>query len=1394
MDISEKKISKVQLLTELAEARQRIAELERIQAECAHFEEELLNRAAELEAVFSAQNDAVLIYDTNRNVLRVNHSFIETYGFDPVGLNIKDIVNRVSCRWLDGRAFILEEQPTPRALRGEKVAGAYFLVKRSDGTDMVVETSSGPMRLGDCITGSVTVWHDITEMTRAEDFLRKSEASFKMLSETAGRLLESDDPQAMVNELCMRVMEHLDCQAFFNFLADDQSGRLRLNASAGIPEEKAREIEWLDYGVAVCGCAAQEGSRIIAEDIANAADPRTELVKSYGIQAYCCHPLLAQGRVIGTLSFGTRTRPHFSSDEIAIMKTVADQVAIAMQRIQTKDALSESEMRYRSLVETSPDGIIVHREGYFLYANSVALKLYGAKTLRQLQTKTVLDLIHPDDRAEVETRMQQVQHEHRIPLRETKMVSLDGRITQVETVGSMIDFLGEPAVQIIIRDITGRKRSEEELKQAHELLEAITKGTEVIIAAVDTNFRYTYFNATYQEEIKRLTGKDIRIGTSMIELFAHMPEQQKTAVESWRRILDGESVNKTIEFGNPDRHRRLYIVIQTPLRDAKGTVVGAGEVAYDVTKQRQIEKELDISLTKYKVLFNSFPLGISITDKVGNIIESSHEAERLLGISQEELENRAITGHEWRIIRPDGSDMPEDEYASVIALKNNCLVENVEMGIVKGGGDITWMNVTAAPIPLEEYGVAITYGDISNRKRDEEALRKSEQRFHDLFSSMSEGFALHEIICDDNGKPCDYRFIDVNPAFEQLTGLKREDVVGKTVLQVLPDEDLKWIKVYGSVALTGEPVHFENYSPVLNRHYEAFSYRPAPDQFAVIFMDITQRKLSEEELYKHRDKLEELVKDRTIELEARNKQLIAEISQRKKAENALRLASAYNRSLIEASLDPLMTIDVNGRITDVNKATEKVTGRSRRELINTDFYDYFTEQDKARAGYKLVFSEGKVQDYPLNILHCDGHITPVLYNASLYHDQEGRALGVFAAARDITERMRAEEEKKRLEGQLIQAQKIEALGKLAGGIAHDFNNVLQPILINSELISDILSHGTQEREYLDQIIDAAHLGKNLIRQIKLFGSRKGSFHKPITMGPVVQDALNLLKRSIPSRISFRQWITQREGLVRVDPIQIHQLILNLCNNAVQAMNSGKGFLGVSLKEIEIVSYTPALISDIKPGKYLKLTVRDTGAGISQDIRDKIFDPFFTTKKSSKGTGLGLAVVHELIKNANGSILLKSAAGKGAKFEVYFPEYIDPQDQAHRQLRQSQGHGEKHILLADDNAADLRSIHQLLIHLGYQVTSTSDPQEALKIFRDEPKMFSLVITDQVMPRMKGHELAGHIHQIRQDIPVILCSGSEEIMQELQEKNADINEFILKPFSRSQLQDAIGRLLA
>jgi C4-dicarboxylate-specific signal transduction histidine kinase len=262
--------------------------------------------------------------------------------------------------------------------------------------------------------------------------------------------------------------------------------------------------------------------------------------------------------------------------------------------------------------------------------------------------------------------------------------------------------------------------------------------------------------------------------------------------------------------------------------------------------------------------------------------------------------------------------------------------------------------------------------------------------------------------------------------------------------------------------------------------------------------------------------------------------------------------------------------------------------------------------------------------------------------------------------KEMTERVHAEEEQKKLEVQLIQAQRMEALGKLAGGVAHDLNNILQPILINSEMISDKLPQGTQEREYLDQIIEVAQFGKNLIQQIKMFGFSQKPILKPTPIGQVVHKALAIFKQTLSSDIKLNQHVPMNEHMVNADPIQINQLVLNLCTNAGQSMAPQGGTLDVSLNETVVTQLTSAIGNDLNPGKYMMLTVRDTGYGIDPEIMKNIFDPFFTTRKS-EGTGLGLAVVYEVVKNSQGSLLLHSEVGKGTRFEIYFPLHLDSQD-------------------------------------------------------------------------------------------------------------------------------------
>jgi PAS domain S-box-containing protein len=1233
-----------------------------------------------------------------------------------------------------------------------------------------------------------------------------------------------------------------------------------------------------------------------------------------------------------------------------------------------EEGLRSSEARYRSLVESSPDGVIVHRNGKFLYANSVALKLYGAETLEQLQAKTVLELIHPDERAVIESRMREGLAGQRLPLQETRMLSLDGRVIYVESVGGMIEFQGEPAVQIIIRDITGGKRREEELGRLNRTLRALSNSNQAMMHATDESeylqevcrvvvedcghamvwvgyaeedegktvrpVAHAGFDDGYLEKLNLTcadtergrgpTGTAIRTGkVSTCRNMLTDPLFKPWRDEARKRGYASSIVLPLMEGGKAFGAITIYSREPDPFSEDEVKLLTelASDLAYGITAIRlrvahaKVEEALCVARDE---------LELRVQERTGQLVKAIQaleaeitermRTENILTDKTRELETffkhssacMVFLDKDFNFIRVndayakvchrDVSEFPghnhfeyfpsdelKEKFERVVETKEPYNVfarpfvfpDHPEWGV-------SYWDLSLYPVFDDVCEIAFlvyVLNDVTDRKRSEEAIQQSTAEIHDLY----------------NNAPCGYHSLDKDGFFVRINdtelkwlGYTKEEIVRKMkFLDILTPESLQ--------TFMDRFPRFKEQGWINNLEFEMIR---KDGTIMPVLLNATAVQDNEGNYVLSRSTL-------------------FDITERKKASEALRLANAYNRSLIEASVDPFVTIGSDGKITDVNRATEKFTGRTRKELVGTDFSDYFTEPERARAGYREVFEKGEVRDFGLDLKHRDGGVSNVMYNASLYRDEAGNPLGVFAVARDITERKkldeeirkaardwqvtfdsikdhvmildedfkicrvnaaatsffnlpldkitnnhcfslmhstdrpidgcplaktlktkkheevehhdetrdmwflasvdpvlndkgeiirvihtvkditerkRAEDEKNRLETQLIQAQKIEALGKLAGGIAHDFNNVLQPILINSELISDTLLKGTQEREYLDQIIDAAQLGKNLVKQIKLFGTTKESLSKPVAVGPVVKEALTFFLRSLPPDIRFRQSITTQKSLVQAEPTQIYQLILNLCTNAVQAMKSDKGSLSVTLKETKIAKAAQAFVNDLTPGRYVKLTVCDTGYGISPEIQDKIFDPFFTTRKSGKGTGLGLAVVHEVVKNAGGSILLHSEVGKGTTFEIFFPLYLDSVNQTLISSRNMNGHNEKHILLVDDNTAELRSIHQLLVHIGYSVTATTDPQEALSLFRGDPDKFSLLITDQVMPRMKGHELATRVHDIRKDFPVLVCSGSEGALHELQGQRTDIHEYMLKPFSRSELTDAIERILS
>ena len=393
----------------------------------------------------------------------------------------------------------------------------------------------------------------------------------------------------------------------------------------------------------------------------------------------------------------------------------------------------------------------------------------------------------------------------------------------------------------------------------------------------------------------------------------------------------------------------------------------------------------------------------------------------------------------------------------------------------------------------------------------------------------------------------------------------------------------------------------------------------------------------------------------------------------------------------------------------------------------------------------------------------------------------------------ILETEQAQEKNKLLESRLIQAQKMEAIGTLAGGIAHDFNNILGTVIGNAELALYSLEEGDDPSAKIKQILVAGARAEDLVRQILNFSRQTGRKLKPIGLGPIVKEALKLLRASLPANIEIRQDIKNGSDPVLADATQIHQVLVNLCTNAGHAMRGHEGVLSVELKSEELVQGEILGYADLAPGRYQRLTVSDTGHGVEAEIIDKIFDPFFTTKRIGEGTGLGLSVVHGIVRGHGGAITVYSEPGKGTVFNVYLP--LAGQDRAGEDLPREQAlkHGTERILFVDDEKDLVQVGQEALRFLGYKVTALTSSLEALEVFEADPAGFDLVISDQNMPRLTGLELARKMLDLRPNLPIILNSGFRD--KRLMEKAAGlgIDQVLTKPIKLLDMSTAIREAL-
>jgi PAS domain S-box-containing protein len=396
---------------------------------------------------------------------------------------------------------------------------------------------------------------------------------------------------------------------------------------------------------------------------------------------------------------------------------------------------------------------------------------------------------------------------------------------------------------------------------------------------------------------------------------------------------------------------------------------------------------------------------------------------------------------------------------------------------------------------------------------------------------------------------------------------------------------------------------------------------------------------------------------------------------------------------------------------------------------------------------------------------------------------------------DITDRKRAEEESEKLQAQLQQAQKVEAIGTLAGGIAHDFNNILGAIIGYTEIADLQVSEGSKAKESLKEVLKAGRRARDLVKQILTFSRRHGQERIPVQISPIVKEALKFLRSSMPATIEISQDIESDTGIVEADPTQIHQILMNLCTNAAHAMREEGGILEVGIRNVEIGSWDSEFGRfDRPPGNYLRLTVSDTGKGMTPEVLERIFEPYFTTKEKGEGTGLGLSVVHGIVKNYGGTITAYSEPGKGTTFHVYLP-VVQKEAEGVPKIAEFAPipTGNEHILFIDDEPALVEMGKQMLERLGYKVTTRTSSMEALELFKAKPDQFDLVITDMTMPHMTGERLAGEIINIRSDIPVVICTGYSVRISEEKAKDMGIKAFVMKPFVIRDLAKTVREVL-
>lgn len=792
-----------------------------------------------------------------------------------------------------------------------------------------------------------------------------------------------------------------------------------------------------------------------------------------------------------------------------------------------------------------------------------------------------------------------------------------------------------------------------------------------------------------------------------------------------------------------DGSKKFLQISASPLQDAEGKVIRIMNIIKDLTREKELQDFLNITLIEYEAILNNAPFYLSYVDREMRIIKIDSLMEKLTGWKTKEVKGRHCY-EVWGQYHDDPDKKGREKICDACKVQYT-IVDGHKYTYERQIGD-RYISVTSSPVKNKEGDIigALECGvDITERKNAELALQKSETRYATLFNNNPNIMLLTD--------PKTARFLDANPAACSFYGYGRQEWPGMKIsdINVLNTEEIL-AKISQVQAKGKEIFHFQH-------RLKSGELREVEVHIGSLVID-----------------------DRQIHCST-----IIDITDRLRAENELVRSKEEWEKTFNALNDIVTIQDKEMRIIRANKTAYQFFQAREGELNGRHCYELFRGVTTPCPDCPLYETILDRVNHSGTIIHEKlGKIFQV--SSAPIFDENNDLQYLVHIARDITDQ-------KKMEANFYQAQKMDALGTLAGGIAHDFNNILSVILGYSELAQRTLPQGTAVQEDISQIITAGHRASSLVQQILDFSRKTEQSLQPVYPHLLVQEALQMLRATLPTTIEILADIDSACGTILADSTKIHQVIMNLCTNAFHAMKEEKGTLRVALYRQEMVT-EDCKKDGMANGSYIVLSVSDTGQGMAPETTANIFEPYFTTKERGRGTGLGLAVVHGIIKGYKGFIQVESKLGQGSTFRAFIPALAE--NSAIPEIPKQQEFlltGTEQILIVDDEPLLVHISSRLLEDYGYTVTGITDSKEALERVRADPQRFDLIITDQTMPGLSGSELAKAVLAIAPLMPIILCTGHSEMTSAEDALATGIKRYLSKPIHGDELARTVRMVL-